>query len=363
MAKKFYAQKDALGFPIPGTMMSVPDTSSIPKDSILIPAQNVTAGYGQAVVSQPSKLRYFVRKDRSGNIIPNSLTISLVKPQGSVYEFKNVQGKLGAVTVAFTVGTPAATSVDITLTVAGILSSDTVTAGTILLGTSPNVTLANATKTQSLGSVKNGTNTVTVTGLTGSTNYYIRVVYTNGTNLTSYSTEATFTTAVPVPTYTVGQSALGGVIAYILQPGDPGYDTNVQHGFVISSQLSANAQWGCSGTDISGTDATIGTGTANTTAIIAGCSTAGTAARLCSDLVEGGYSDWYLPSVNELFAIRNNIFVSGMPAIYNANLWSSTQVSSTEARSVVYSFSPFISTVAKNNTSVPFQQVYAFRSF
>jgi hypothetical protein len=88
MAKKFYAQKDALGFPIPGTMMSVPGTSSIPKDSILIPAQNVTAGGGQAVVAQPSGLRYFVRKDRSGNIIPNSLTISLVKPQGLVYEFK-----------------------------------------------------------------------------------------------------------------------------------------------------------------------------------------------------------------------------------------------------------------------------------
>ena len=88
MAKKFYAQKDALGFPIPGTMMSVSGATNIPKDSILIPAQNVAAGGGQAVVSQPSGLRYFVRKDKTGNIIPNSLTISLEKPQGSVYEFK-----------------------------------------------------------------------------------------------------------------------------------------------------------------------------------------------------------------------------------------------------------------------------------
>jgi len=44
MAKKFYAQKDALGFPIPGTMMSVSGSTNVPKDSILIPAQNVTAG-------------------------------------------------------------------------------------------------------------------------------------------------------------------------------------------------------------------------------------------------------------------------------------------------------------------------------
>jgi hypothetical protein len=88
MAKKFYAQKDALGFPIPGTMMSVETPRNIPPDSISIPAQNVAAGAGQSVVNQPSGLRYFVRKDSTGKIIPNSLTISFVKPQGSVYEFK-----------------------------------------------------------------------------------------------------------------------------------------------------------------------------------------------------------------------------------------------------------------------------------
>jgi hypothetical protein len=88
MAKKFYAQKDALGFPIPGTMMSVDAPRNIPVDSILIPAENVTAGEGESVVKQPSGLRYFVRRDSKGGIIPNTLTISLKKPQGSVYEFK-----------------------------------------------------------------------------------------------------------------------------------------------------------------------------------------------------------------------------------------------------------------------------------
>ena len=88
MAKKFYAQKDALGFPIPGTMMSVTAPANIPADSVLIPAENVTPGGGQTVVSQPSGLRYFVRKDSKGNIVPNTLTISLKKPAGSVYEFK-----------------------------------------------------------------------------------------------------------------------------------------------------------------------------------------------------------------------------------------------------------------------------------
>jgi hypothetical protein len=88
MAKKFYAQKDALGFPIPGTLMSVASTAKTPIDTIVIPATNVTPGAGQSVVAQPSGLRYFVRKDLKGNIVPNTLTVSLKKPAGSVYEFK-----------------------------------------------------------------------------------------------------------------------------------------------------------------------------------------------------------------------------------------------------------------------------------
>jgi hypothetical protein len=88
MAKKFYAQKDYLGFPIPGTMMSVESPRNIPADTISIPAQDVTAAEAQVVVNQPSGLRYFVRRDSKGEIIPNTLTISLKKPAGSVYEFK-----------------------------------------------------------------------------------------------------------------------------------------------------------------------------------------------------------------------------------------------------------------------------------
>ncbi len=88
MTKKFYAQKDALGWPIPSTMMS---GTKVPVNLIEIPAQDVTAGAGETVIIHPSKLRYFVRKDEKGNIIPNSLIISLKKPAGNVYEFKLVK--------------------------------------------------------------------------------------------------------------------------------------------------------------------------------------------------------------------------------------------------------------------------------
>jgi hypothetical protein len=103
-------------------------------------------------------------------------------------------------------------------------------------------------------------------------------------------------------TYTVGQSALGGTIAYILVSGDTGYDVNVQHGLVATAaDVSSSATFGCIDTSITGADGTaIGTGNQNTIDIMAGCPTAGIAARLSGDLVQGGYSDWYLPSKDEL---------------------------------------------------------------
>jgi hypothetical protein len=79
----FYAQKDGNGYPIPGTMMSVEGSVPAAGNIVAIPAQDVVAS-----TTHPIRLRYFVRKDAAGNIIPNSLIISFEKPAGLVYEFK-----------------------------------------------------------------------------------------------------------------------------------------------------------------------------------------------------------------------------------------------------------------------------------
>ena len=131
-------------------------------------------------------------------------------------------------------------------------------------------------------------------------------------------------TSTPTP-YTIGQAALGGTIAYILQSGDPGYDAGVQHGLVATAtDTAANAVWGCPTTAITGADGiVIGTGNQNTIDIMAGCATAGIAARLCGDLSEGGYSDWYLPSKNELNKLYLNKTAIGGFADYV--YWSSTE--------------------------------------
>ena len=122
--------------------------------------------------------------------------------------------------------------------------------------------------------------------------------------------------------YTIGQTALGGIIAYINGGGTSGTS-----GLVATvADISSAAEWGCRDTSIS-TSSAIGAGNANTIAIMAGCATAGIAARLCGDLTQGGYSDWYLPSEYELDALyTNRVAIGGfVVATYQDFYWSSTE--------------------------------------
>ncbi|MCF8450687.1 MAG: DUF1566 domain-containing protein [Taibaiella sp.] len=169
-----------------------------------------------------------------------------------------------------------------------------------------------------------GTFTDTLTGLYNDYTYHIRTYATNASG-TVYGPNQTFTSSTS-SSLTLGQSYAGGIIFYL--------DGTGEHGLVCApTDQSTGAPWGCAGTLIGASGTAIGTGQSNTAAILANCTTSGIAAKICDDLVLGGYNDWFLPSKNELYIIYNNIklmslgdFTGGLytsSSEYNLNfLWS-----------------------------------------
>ena len=128
--------------------------------------------------------------------------------------------------------------------------------------------------------------------------------------------------------FSIGDSDFGGTIAYISQPGDPGYIAGETHGLIAApADQSTGATWGCFGSNIGGTSTAFGTGKANTTAIVAGCATPGIAASLCKNLSLNGYSDWYLPSKDELNKLYlNKDAIGGFDSSSSVAYWTSNQL-------------------------------------
>ena len=122
----------------------------------------------------------------------------------------------------------------------------------------------------------------------------------------------------------IGQSYQGGIIAYI--------DSTGQHGLIAATaDQSEGIQW-YNGTNIvtGATGTAIGTGLTNTNAIIAVQGSGSYAASIARDYNGGGYTDWYLPSKDELNQLyQQQTAMGGFEGEY---YWSSTEYDNNTAR-------------------------------
>lgn len=200
----------------------------------------------------------------------------------------------------------------------GIITSDggaPVTARGLCWSTSPNPTTAN---TITLDGSSIGNYTSTIANLSINSTYYVRAYATNSLG-TAYGNQITINSG-----YTYGTNHEGGLVFY--NDGNGG-------GLVCApSEQSTGAPWGCSGIYLSASGSAIGTGEANTNAIVNGCSTQGIAAEICLNLSLNSYSDWFLPSIVELALMNTNLHSNGLGGFTQTVYWSSTEEGNNSAK-------------------------------
>ena len=138
----------------------------------------------------------------------------------------------------------------------------------------------------------------------------------------------------------VGDVYQGGKVAYILVNGDPGYDATTQHGLIAAtSDQGRLITWDrltgsfplYQGTNRGAIGTAIGTGFSNTNTIIAsqGIIATNYAAGLARAYTGGGYTDWYLPSKDELNKLYlNRVAIGGFISNSNGLYWSSSEIQS-----------------------------------
>ena len=185
-----------------------------------------------------------------------------------------------------------------------------------------------------------GSSTITIGGGAYTSGADYQVPSTSSLTIVVTTTQAsratavrTFTVTVAAWIPTIGASYQGGKVFYILQAGDPGYIAGQTHGLIAAIVNQGNKKWtilsypflsvpapGARGT-------AIGTGLANTNAIISQDGAGpNTAAGLARDYNGGGYSDWYLPSKDELYKLYlNNTIFDNLYDLYD-QYWSSSEI-------------------------------------
>lgn len=193
--------------------------------------------------------------------------------------------------------------------------------------------------------------------------YNDQAIKYNLTGFNLYLKRNMFSPTPPPPSIALGDLYQGGMVFYLLQPGDTGYNPSVQHGLIVSlDDISTGIIWHVTGTGTTGATGTdIGTGQANTSAILALYGSENNGAKICNDYTNpdtgtGVYSDWYFPSEQELYKLYTNSSYNAGMGPYN--YWASTELTSAFARRINFSNGD-LTLHNKSNTN----RVRAIRSF
>jgi len=161
-------------------------------------------------------------------------------------------------------------------------------------------------------------------------NYYFRAYGTNSGGL-GYGNSKTFTTdslGNNAPgTSQIGDIFEGGIIAYIFGPNDLSYIAGETHGLIIAStDLGFGSNWTNVNDILVGTVRDIGAGLENTNKIVQAQGDGQYAAKLCYDHTSNGFTDWYLPSMDELNLVHlNKDAINGTFMGNNWFYWTSTE--------------------------------------
>ena len=131
-------------------------------------------------------------------------------------------------------------------------------------------------------------------------------------------------------THYIGEPFGGGVIFHLWK------DTfGIEHGLIVDlSDLSTSQSWSnITGTIIGTSAENYWDGLSNSNAVVAQTGHTSSAALLCLNSTNGGYSDWYLPSIQELNMLWKNYYdvsktlyqIPGAYQMQPAYYWSSTE--------------------------------------
>ena len=232
--------------------------------------------------SNPGNITGTISQAGSGTITVTGLT------NGTAYTF--------TVTATNSVGTSAASAASNSVTPATVPDAPTIGTATAGNGqasvpfTAPasdgGSAITSYTATSNPGNITGtisqaGSGTITVTGLNNGTAYTFTVTATNSVGTSAASAASNSVT----PALKIGDPYQGGKIFWL--------DATGQHGLIAAPNDQSARGW--------------------------------SAAQLCNDLVLGGYSDWYLPSKDELNKLYLNKTAVGNLA--SAFYWSSTDAS------------------------------------